>query len=41
MLMVTLIEDADGEPVLEQKYSVDTGTVLTINTKKKKFITGI
>jgi aconitate hydratase 2/2-methylisocitrate dehydratase len=30
------IEDADGEPVLEQKYSVDTGTVLTINTKKKK-----
>lgn len=26
----------DGNPVLEQKYSVETGTVLTINTKKKK-----
>ncbi|MEM7463468.1 MAG: bifunctional aconitate hydratase 2/2-methylisocitrate dehydratase [Pseudomonadota bacterium] len=26
----------DGNPVLEQSYSVDTGTVLTINTKKKK-----
>jgi aconitate hydratase 2/2-methylisocitrate dehydratase len=25
-----------GETVLEQAYSVDTGTVLTINTKKKK-----
>jgi aconitate hydratase 2/2-methylisocitrate dehydratase len=34
------IEDADGEPVLEQKYSVDTGTVLTINTKKKKLYNG-
>jgi len=28
--------DEDGEPVLEQTYSVDTGTVLTINTKEKK-----
>ncbi|MFN3211871.1 MAG: bifunctional aconitate hydratase 2/2-methylisocitrate dehydratase [Henriciella sp.] len=28
--------DEDGEPVLEQLYSVDTGTVLTINTKTKK-----
>ncbi|MGB0671121.1 MAG: bifunctional aconitate hydratase 2/2-methylisocitrate dehydratase [Rhodospirillales bacterium] len=28
--------DAAGNPVLEQKYSVDTGTVLTINTKTKK-----
>ncbi|MEM9798720.1 MAG: bifunctional aconitate hydratase 2/2-methylisocitrate dehydratase [Planctomycetota bacterium] len=28
--------DADGEPVLEKVYSVDTGTVLTINTKTKK-----
>ena len=28
--------DEDGEPVLEQVYSVDTGTVLTINTKTKK-----
>ena len=26
----------DGNPVLEKKYSVDTGTVLKINTKKKK-----
>ncbi len=26
----------DGEPVLEQTYSVETGTVLTINTKEKK-----
>ena len=26
----------DGNPVLEQKYSVETGTVLTINSKTKK-----
>ncbi|KIC45644.1 aconitate hydratase [Ruegeria sp. ANG-S4] len=26
----------DGEPILEQAFSVDTGTVLTINTKDKK-----
>ncbi|CAD0184993.1 Aconitate hydratase 2 [Ruegeria sp. THAF57] len=26
----------DGNPVLEQKYSVETGTVLKIDTKKKK-----
>lgn len=25
----------DGDPILEEKYSVETGTVLTINTKKK------
>ena len=25
----------DGDPILEQKYSVETGTVLTINTKEK------
>ncbi|CAM4167536.1 bifunctional aconitate hydratase 2/2-methylisocitrate dehydratase [Zobellia nedashkovskayae] len=30
------IVDEDGEPVLKQTYSVDTGTVLTINTKTKK-----
>ena len=30
------ILDADGEPVLEQVFSVDTGTVLTINTRDKK-----
>lgn len=26
----------DGNPILEQKYSVETGTVLTINTREKK-----
>jgi len=26
----------DGNPVLEEKYSVETGTILTIDTKKKK-----
>ena len=26
----------DGNPILVQKYAVDTGTVLTINTKQKK-----
>ncbi|MEM6865809.1 MAG: bifunctional aconitate hydratase 2/2-methylisocitrate dehydratase, partial [Bacteroidota bacterium] len=31
-----LIVDEEGEPILEQAYSVDTGTVLTINTKTKK-----
>ena len=30
------IVDKDDEPILEEKYSVQTGTVLTINTKKKK-----
>ncbi|MCH2230758.1 MAG: bifunctional aconitate hydratase 2/2-methylisocitrate dehydratase [Crocinitomicaceae bacterium] len=34
------IYDEDGEPVLEQVYSVDTGTVLTINTKTKKLYNG-
>ncbi len=34
------IVDADGEPVLEQTYSVETGKVLTINTKKKKLYDG-
>ncbi len=32
--------DANGEPVLEQAYSVETGTVLTINTKEKKLYKG-
>ncbi|MEM9885081.1 MAG: bifunctional aconitate hydratase 2/2-methylisocitrate dehydratase [Bacteroidota bacterium] len=35
-----VIFDEDGEPVLEQAYSVDTGTVLTINTKTKKLYDG-
>ncbi|MDF1754722.1 MAG: bifunctional aconitate hydratase 2/2-methylisocitrate dehydratase [Verrucomicrobiales bacterium] len=30
------ILDENGDPVLEQAYSVETGTVLTINTKDKK-----
>lgn len=30
----------DGEPELEQTYSVDTGTVLTINTEEKKLFNG-
>lgn len=30
------IKDENGEPVLEQAYSVETGTLLTINTKDKK-----
>ena len=32
--------DEDGEPVLEEVYSVETGTVLTINTKEKKLYNG-
>ena len=34
------VMDKDGEPILEEKYSVKTGTVLTINTKKKKLYSG-
>ena len=34
------ILDEDGEPILEEIYSVKTGTVLTINTKKKKLYNG-
>lgn len=32
--------DANGDPELEQTYSVETGTVLTINTKTKKLYNG-
>ncbi|MEM9681406.1 MAG: aconitase family protein, partial [Bacteroidota bacterium] len=35
-----LIVDEEGEPILKQAYSVDTGTVLTINTKTKKLYKG-
>ncbi len=35
-----LIVDEEGEPVLEQAYSIDTGTVLTVNTKTKKLYKG-
>ncbi len=31
-----LVRDENGDPILEQVYSVATGTVLTINTKAKK-----
>jgi len=35
-----LVRNEKGEPVLEEVYSVATGTVLTINTKKKKLYNG-
>ncbi|SNT25769.1 aconitase [Ekhidna lutea] len=35
-----VIVNEDGEPVLEEAYSVKTGTVLTINTRKKKLYNG-
>ena len=35
-----VIKDENGDDVLEQVYSVDTGTVLTINTKEKKLYDG-
>ncbi|MEM9881441.1 MAG: bifunctional aconitate hydratase 2/2-methylisocitrate dehydratase [Planctomycetota bacterium] len=31
-----VVRDENGDPVLEEKYSVATGTVLTINTKDQK-----
>ena len=34
------LKDRDGEPILEELYSVETGTILTINTKKKKLFNG-
>lgn len=34
------ILDENDDPILEQTYSVDTGTLLTINTKKKKLYNG-
>jgi aconitate hydratase 2/2-methylisocitrate dehydratase len=35
-----VVRNENGEPVLEQVYSVATGTVLTINTKTKKLYDG-
>ncbi|MCH5598070.1 3-isopropylmalate dehydratase large subunit [Niabella ginsengisoli] len=35
-----VVRNENGEPVLEEVYSVATGTVLTINTKKKKLYNG-
>jgi aconitate hydratase 2/2-methylisocitrate dehydratase len=32
--------DEEGEPILEQAYSVDTGNVLTINTRTQKLYQG-
>lgn len=34
------VVDENGDAVLEQAYSVETGTVLTIDTKKKKLYNG-
>ncbi|MAW21690.1 MAG: bifunctional aconitate hydratase 2/2-methylisocitrate dehydratase [Flavobacteriales bacterium] len=34
------IVDKDGEAIIEEVYSVKTGTILTINTKKKKLYKG-
>lgn len=34
------VVDENGDAVLEEKYSVATGTVLTINTKEKKLYNG-
>ncbi|MEM9141840.1 MAG: bifunctional aconitate hydratase 2/2-methylisocitrate dehydratase [Bacteroidota bacterium] len=34
------VVDGEGEPILEQAYSVETGTVLRINTKTKKLYKG-
>lgn len=34
------VRDENGDPVLEQAYSVATGTVLTVNTKEKKLYFG-
>jgi len=36
----TVIRNESGDPVLEEVYSVATGTVLTINTKTKKLYNG-
>ncbi|MEA1988032.1 MAG: bifunctional aconitate hydratase 2/2-methylisocitrate dehydratase [Pseudomonadota bacterium] len=35
-----VVLDDSGDAVLEQTYAVDTGTVLTINTKQKKLYNG-
>jgi len=35
-----LVVDSNGEPIMEEVFSVKTGTVLTINTKKKKLLKG-
>ena len=39
-MRINVVVDENGEPVLKQAYSVETGTVLTINTKTKKLYNG-
>jgi len=34
------IKDSNGDDILEQVFSVDTGTILTINTREKKLYNG-
>ena len=34
------VKNKDGDPILKEVFSVKTGTVLTINTKKKKLYNG-
>ena len=35
-----IVRDENNDPILEEAYSVETGTVLTINTKTKKLYNG-
>jgi aconitate hydratase 2/2-methylisocitrate dehydratase len=35
-----IVRNESGDPILEEVYSVETGTVLTINTKTKKLYNG-
>lgn len=35
-----VVRNENGDPILEEVYSVETGTVLTINTKTKKLYNG-
>tara|TARA_B100000787_G_scaffold161346_1_gene141090 strand:- start:18 stop:2795 length:2778 start_codon:yes stop_codon:yes gene_type:complete len=35
-----ILRDGNGDSILEEKYSVATGTVLTVNTKEKKLYKG-
>ena len=35
-----VVRDENGDPILEEAYSIATGTVLTINTKTKKLYNG-
>jgi aconitate hydratase 2/2-methylisocitrate dehydratase len=38
MLTENVVRDESGDPVLEEVYSVATGTVITVNTKTKEII---